>query len=1001
MAVKQKAADDLRWPGTEDQAKAWLRQRGGAADQQLAERTILADVVLALQMLGPVVAATVLLEALGDFKAIHQGRTNRKRIGWYDSDKAPLLLRHQIGTALVRGLIVALVGVPLTVAVAPATVLGWAQISLVLVGLLCVGRQRPALVVVLVLASSAAIAVRPATWWQCGYALFAGWCLVHGVGLVMLTAGPWWAHGPVLGFLPWRTRLLLRLTGRATLLGVAVDLATSSRAATAAPFVTACTRMPRTVDPVVQMCAALVAFDDGQVQIALSRAAHAVDASSSGPGTLHGWCLAQLASVLQESGGEQAAAQREAALAALTRRSCRRIYRELQMSQMRHQLTDWPRRDALAHVHHHRLEAMRRHDDSLLSVTEMWLIQLMLAEGNSAGAEFLLREIVGGGDGRTAMHSPRDETPERLLLRAAVILSGSVEEREITRVRRDVHVALAMLDAQRRPLAATTARLLLAKLDHMAGQTEAALANAGYALVAAQHGRYLLPTPRWREAWNLTQLDAHATALAYACEGSDSALVAEIIELTRGEVLPAPAEQSMLAPLIGLMSASDVIAPVQVPGPARSPEDSASGLLAFQGLNPVRQPSRVRVGPSLRLAPLVPALDDIDVNAALDATAPRTWYWTGVTVIDQYYWAVRSPDGRWNHGRTSLAPGTEAATAYIDLGNALPFGTPDESPEAVGLRVANGPLGRPSDRSRERRLLRQVARAFLPGPLADGLLAEPAPVRLVVSLPAALGHVPVAGLPLDDTSDRRVVENATVIHVPSWSVATAARAAATSPAARWPAHLALFAPPGGPDLAELAELAEPRGIRRTIAGPLTSAQVRDVVHAVSVDRDWLLTLIGHVDHSQNDPAMRGLRLADGYLTMADLIGADPARRLSVPERVLLVGCGSIGFAAPARTTRAGSETELRLSPTSEWLGLGAAMVLAGATDVCCTLYTVYSDPQMRRIVDGLIEGLTSAASAPEALRQVQLAELSRWRSTGDNVPLQWLALAYVGAGWDR
>ena len=1000
VAVKQNAAaGDLRWPGTEDQAKAWLRQRGGAADQQLAKSTILADVVLALQRLGPVVAATVLLDALGDLKAVRQGRTNRKWIGWYDSDRAPLLLRYQVRTALVRGVIVALVGVLLSVAVAPSSVLSWVQIALVVIALFCVGRRRATPVTILVLAYATAIAVRPATWWQCGYALFAGWCLVHGVGLLRLTAAPWWAHGPVLGFLPWRTRLLLRLTGRATLLGVAVDLATSSRAATAAPFVTACSRMPKTVEPVVQMCTALVAFDDGQVQIALSRAAHAVDVSNSGPRTLHGWCLAQLASLLQKSGSEQAATQRDAAMAALTGRSCRRIHRELQMSQMRYQLTGGPRRDALAHVHHHRLVALRRHDYALLSVTEMWLIQLMLAEGNSAGAKFLLREVVGGGDGRTAMHAPRDETPEHLLIRAGVIMSGSFDQREITRIRRDVHVALAMLDAQRRPLAATTARLLLAKLDHTAGQAEAALADAGYALVAAQHGRYMLPTPRWREARNLTQLDAHATALAYASEGTDSALVAEIIELTRGEVLPAPPERSMLAPLVGLESASDAVAPADASGPARLSADPASGLLAFQGLNPVQQPPRVRVGPRLRLAPLAPALDDIDVNAALDATAPRTWYWTGATVIDQYYWAVRSPDGLWSHGRTSLAPGTEAATAYIDLGNALPFGAPGEDSKSVSRRVARGSLGRSADRSREHQLLRQVARAFLPAPLAEGLLSEPAPVRLVVSLPAALGHVPVAGLSLEDASDRRLVENATVVHVPSWSVATAARAAMTGPAVRWPAHLALFAPPGEPDVAELAELADPQGVQRTIAGPLTSAQVRDVVHAVSADREWLLTLIGHVDHSQDEPGMRGLRLADGYLTMADLIGADPARRLSVPERVLLVGCGSIGFAAPARAPEA--ESELRLSPTSEWLGLGAAMVLAGATDVCCTLYTVYSDPQMRRIVDGLIEGLTSAASAPEALRQVQLAELSRWRSTGDNVPLQWLALAYVGAGWDR
>jgi hypothetical protein len=262
-----------------------------------------------------------------------------------------------------------------------------------------------------------------------------------------------------------------------------------------------------------------------------------------------------------------------------------------------------------------------------------------------------------------------------------------------------------------------------------------------------------------------------------------------------------------------------------------------------------------------------------------------------------------------------------------------------------------------------------------------------------VSLPAALGHLPVAGLPLDDVSDLRVVEKASVVHIPSWSVAVTARAATSSQSGRWPARLALFAPPGGSDLRDLGRLASPRGVERTIAGPLSRAQLRNAVHAVSIDPNWLLTIIGHVDHRHDKPAESGLRLDGGHLTLADLVGSDPARRLSIPERVLLIGCGSIGFASPA--------PEPRLTPTSEWLGLGAAVVLAGATDVCCTLYTVYANLQMARIVDGLVDGLSRLASAPEALRQVQLAELTRWRTVGDNHPLQWLALAYVGTGWDR
>jgi hypothetical protein len=212
-----------------------------------------------------------------------------------------------------------------------------------------------------------------------------------------------------------------------------------------------------------------------------------------------------------------------------------------------------------------------------------------------------------------------------------------------------------------------------------------------------------------------------------------------------------------------------------------------------------------------------------------------------------------------------------------------------------------------------------------------------------------------------------------------------------SQAERWPARLAVFAPFG--DRTALKELATLRGVDRTVAGPLSRAQLRNAVHAASADRNWLLTVVGHVQHRPGHPAESGLQLDGGYLTLADLVSADPDQRLTMPERVLLVGCGSFGFASPV----AGRQ----LTPTSEWLGLSAAVVLAGAADVCCTLYTVYADKQMARIADGLIDGLSGTASAPEALRRVQLSELNRWRTAGDNAPLQWLALAYVGTGWDR
>jgi len=191
----------------------------------------------------------------------------------------------------------------------------------------------------------------------------------------------------------------------------------------------------------------------------------------------------------------------------------------------------------------------------------------------------------------------------------------------------------------------------------------------------------------------------------------------------------------------------------------------------------------------------------------------------------------------------------------------------------------------------------------------------------------------------------------------------------------------------------------PEGVQRTIRGPLSRQQCRELLHAMTADRGWLLTIVGHVDTVPGNAAASGLRLsAPGgtpeRLTMNDLIGTGGSDQpFEMPERVVLIGCGSIGFGV-APSLISGQV------PTSEWLGLGSAIVLAGAAHVCCTLYTVYASEHLKRMTDGLVAGFSDGTDPVEALRRVQLAELYRWRDGRPTYPVLWWSLAYVGVGWD-
>ncbi|MEU1244226.1 hypothetical protein ABZ388_28070 [Micromonospora parva] len=970
----------------------WLR-RYAARGRELDELSTSVDVVIAARMSGFRMAVRILVKALSAHRTIRAARTRRHDLGWFPSDVVRPLLGELVAPLLYRIVIVLGIVAGLVLLLWPIDARTGLQLAILAAGLLFAGRRDRWAIVLVVVAVAGAITVGPGGWWYCLLTIPLASILFvyHALAYVMWCA--WWARGPILGMVPLPIRIRLLLTGRSTRLVNAVDLASSARAGVAAPFVALCDDLPDAVQPMVEICRALIALDKGDIEDALALAARATARDRAMPDTVRGWCLGQLASLLSATGNPEAGRWRREAIELLAPRSCRRYSRKLLLTEAQQYVVTAPFEDAVGLVHHYRLLAVRRGQLDLLQITEMWLARMMIEHALLEEAAVTLEHLAGGQDGRTARYRGRDETANDLLLRASVQLDR--QDRARVDPRRDVVAALAMLDADTRPLAATAGRLLLAKLDAAAGEGTAALVQAASALTAVQHGRYMLPSAAWRDSWSRTALDAHATTLALAGAGDDSALVAEIIELTRGEVLPAVTDARTLSALAALDATADDVEHVGGADSAEVAEEVAA-VAALQGLSPVRQPPRVRVGSSLRLPSLDPDITEIGLDRELDAIGPRTWYWSAVTVLDDCYWAVRDPAGQWSHGRIPLSDGTPAAAAYADLLYALPFSHPNENAKQVRARVKAGALGTAGPQA-EFGLLARVAAAFLPPPLADGLRRTAGDATLVVSLPTALGHLPVAGLPLGPHSDLRVVERAAVVHMPSWGVVHASRRSRPGPVrGAWPPRLAIVAPHGDDDMRVLEQ---PAGVSRIVRGPLTKRQCRDLLYAMNEDRSWLLTVVGHVDAVPGNAAAGGLRLSGAepgrtdLLTMSDLVvaGTD-GRAFDMPERVVLIACGSIGIGPPPSLI-AGQ------APASEWLGLGSAVVLAGASHVCCTLYTVYASGHLKRMTDALIAGLSSSAAPVSELRRVQLAELARWRDQQRTFPVLWLSLAYVGTGW--
>lgn len=248
--------------------------------------------------------------------------------------------------------------------------------------------------------------------------------------------------------------------------------------------------------------------------------------------------------------------------------------------------------------------------------------------------------------------------------------------------------------------------------------------------------------------------------------------------------------------------------------------------------------------------------------------------------------------------------------------------------------------------------------------LIEPLWSEVAPAQRLLVIP----HGALHGLPFHALFDgeRYLVERAEVVTAPSATLYLLSAAAERGPIER-----PLFVGPDDPtipwarrEVAALARLfprgAALRGQRATIAAFQRHARRSDALH-----------LATHGVFRTDNPAFSSLKLADGWLSVADL--REASRDASL---VTLSACET-------------GVTEVRAG--DELLGLSRAVLGAGAASLVASLWPVH-DESAAALMTAFYAGLKVGRGKAESLRAAMLAQRVR-----TDHPYFWAPFALVGA----
>lgn len=438
------------------------------------------------------------------------------------------------------------------------------------------------------------------------------------------------------------------------------------------------------------------------------------------------------------------------------------------------------------------------------------------------------------------------------------------------------------------------------------------------------------------------------------------------------------------------------------PGKNSSNSGSARAMSPFIR---VRGVSRIESAPWFRPEQRPPAyaLEDM----ASIAVGSHAWWWSTWVSGKNIFWSLVPPTGPVSGGVMRLDE-QPLAGALSDLRDALPTHYPGESDDAWEERVLDSPLlvGPPTA---EASLARRLG-GLLPLQLAHELAAGDRPLRLAIAPAGELAHIPwpAIGVPNGEGGDLRLVERCTAVLVPPAGL-LAALAGRDRTQDSPPLALAVIDPGGGLPWAE--EYKQLLGARRMLS--LVPAGVETVTPGSDLSVEEFAAMLRTLDpdtsavfacHTeQNGDALScGILLRPGnndtspcdppqVLTSRMLI--ENPERYSIPRQVLLLACDS---------------SDLRNVSAGEWLVLAPAMLWAGSDRLVVTSYPVIdsADDEENDGVEGggeaidrhLVTALLERRELGEALREVQIEQLGRWRSTGrEGAPVHWGGHLAMGA----
>jgi hypothetical protein len=376
-------------------------------------------------------------------------------------------------------------------------------------------------------------------------------------------------------------------------------------------------------------------------------------------------------------------------------------------------------------------------------------------------------------------------------------------------------------------------------------------------------------------------------------------------------------------------------------------------------------------------------MPETSLEAVIEAVGgPDAWWWGGWAAMSRYHWALRAPDGTWHCGTRPIGSGEEDAIQEFEKY----FSHIDQQEEHSHAPWA--------DFEAEQQMASKIGALLVPSPLTDALLDGSTDVSVVIA-GNLLGSVALPALCLKPGDETRLIERAILrVQPPAAPDLIASRPPHELP--HWPVLVACMNPDGTLDHAEHEDLdcevrlgsePIPPGDRYRHA---TATNLRTAMTGLSPGQQGIFFYSGHVNQAvMPGDANVSLHLADAEVRAAEWFGIGIDRRLPCPSRAVISACASAGSSGTG---------------SGEWLGLGAALLSAGARHVIATAWPIPDAPATQRFERRLIDCLSCTADAARALAELQRKELMRWRYSVNawedpveyGSPVMWAAFQSMG-----